>query len=176
MRIKKSLKQRLLEKLPEERRPDKCWEFQGSTDRHGYGVIRIRPKRISAHRAAWKVFNGKAIPDGMQVNHHCDNSKCCNPDHLYVGTHKDNMRDMTERGRAFVVAPDEVLREAVSLCKSGLPQAKVSRLLNQRGFKLSQMTISQWVRGKVRRIAFRRPEQLTLNLPQSDSNPRSGGL
>lgn len=81
--------------------PSGCWEFQGY--RHwesGYGQIGTgEDRKITAtHRAAWMVTYG-AIPDGLFVLHKCDNRPCCNPDHLFLGTHTDNMRDMWAKGR-----------------------------------------------------------------------------
>lgn len=79
---------------------DPCWEWREGLDTKGYGqftpVSCASPLR--AHRVAYELIKGP-IPSGMQVLHSCDNTRCCNPNHLRVGTHQDNMRDMTERGR-----------------------------------------------------------------------------
>jgi endogenous inhibitor of DNA gyrase (YacG/DUF329 family) len=74
-----------------------CWEWMGSCSR-GYGVTHIDGSREFAHRFSWRDRNGE-IPDGLDVCHKCDNPKCVNPGHLFVGTEKDNMLDMIKKGR-----------------------------------------------------------------------------
>jgi len=64
----------------------------------GYGDFRMGEKKEIAHRAAWLLLVGD-IPDDLWVLHHCDNRKCVNPDHLYLGTHEDNMQDVVDRKR-----------------------------------------------------------------------------
>ncbi len=75
-----------------------CWEWNGALDRGGYGSFSIARKWWSVHRASWFLHNGQ-IPDGMHVLHRCDNRKCANPEHLFLGTHKDNMSDRNSKGR-----------------------------------------------------------------------------
>lgn len=76
-----------------------CHEYQGTRCRQGYGYISDElGKTRRAHRQIFKHFNGE-IPDGLVVRHTCDNPKCCNPDHLILGTHKDNAMDSKLRGR-----------------------------------------------------------------------------
>lgn len=72
-----------------------CMEFQGALNSSGYGNIRIGDRVIGAHRVAYTVYNGEIL-DGMHVLHKCNNPKCCNPDHLFLGTHKDNMKHKAE--------------------------------------------------------------------------------
>lgn len=83
--------------------PDECWPHKG-TKKGAYGSFRIpgyRPKQFRAHRLAW-IFTHGHIPDNLYVLHKCDNPPCCNPDHLFLGTHQDNMDDMLKKGRKFL--------------------------------------------------------------------------
>ena len=78
--------------------PDKCWNWLRSTFNH-YGQLTTNsPYGRRAHRVAYILTYGE-IPKGLSVRHTCDNKLCCNPKHLVLGSHKDNMRDMTERNR-----------------------------------------------------------------------------
>jgi HNH endonuclease len=76
-----------------------CWLWTGSVrKRFNYGAFLYRGKYERAHRAMW-LISGRTIPDGMQLLHKCDVPCCVNPDHLFLGTHLDNMRDMDAKGR-----------------------------------------------------------------------------
>jgi hypothetical protein len=75
-----------------------CIEWTGARDRYGYGMRRWNGRTTRAHRVAWEQANGP-IPAGLSVLHRCDNPPCINVDHLYAGTHQDNMRDRGLRGR-----------------------------------------------------------------------------
>ena len=77
---------------------DGCWLWQGSTDTDGYGRIAYKGKTHKAHRLSWQIHKGQ-IPDGMDVCHTCDNPPCVNPDHLWLGTDADNMRDRDQKKR-----------------------------------------------------------------------------
>lgn len=77
---------------------DGCWEWTGSLRGRRYGWVKFEGRAWLVHRLAWTLTNGP-IPTGLLVCHRCDNPKCCNPGHLFLGTHRDNMRDMTEKGR-----------------------------------------------------------------------------
>lgn len=90
----KSIQQRLEAKLKLNEKG--CLEWQGSSDR--YGQIRVSGKTIKTHRLAWKIKNGE-IPEAMMVLHKCDNPLCCNTEHLFIGTQKDNMQDALKKGR-----------------------------------------------------------------------------
>ena len=79
-----------------------CWEWQGKINESGYGSFQEREKGkkkdLRAHRESYRIFIGD-IPQGLYVLHKCDNPACCNPDHLFLGTHSDNMQDMLKKGR-----------------------------------------------------------------------------
>lgn len=77
---------------------DECWEWQGRVGKNGYGVTYMHSHHLYAHRMAWVITNGP-IEDGLHVLHKCDNPRCVNPDHLFLGTQADNNRDMHRKGR-----------------------------------------------------------------------------
>lgn len=78
-----------------------CWDWIAAKNKKGYGYIKLRKKRKNemAHRMSWLLFKGD-IPNGLYVLHKCDNPSCVNPDHLFLGTQNDNMKDMAKKGRA----------------------------------------------------------------------------
>jgi hypothetical protein len=76
-----------------------CWIWTGALSHNGYGFFKVHPKMLKAHRWSYEYHVGP-IPDGLLVCHECDNPQCVNPAHLYTGTQKNNLADMTERGRA----------------------------------------------------------------------------
>lgn len=76
-----------------------CWEWNGNKRPDGYGTIySYVHKMMRAHRMSWLVVNGE-IPKDMDVLHKCDNPPCINPDHLWIGTDADKVRDMDKKGR-----------------------------------------------------------------------------
>jgi hypothetical protein len=84
---------------PRVRKSTGCWEWTGGRYKSGgYGQFKASVGQVRAHRFSWELHNGP-IPDGMWVLHRCDNPPCVRPEHLYLGTVRENVRDMIERGR-----------------------------------------------------------------------------
>lgn len=96
---KEKLKNRILKNIVINKSTN-CWEWTLSCD-NGYGRIKVNYKRMLVHRISYYIYKGY-IPDNMFVCHHCDNPKCCNPEHLFLGTPKDNMQDCLKKKRMII--------------------------------------------------------------------------
>lgn len=139
--VRRPLAERFWEKVAT-RGPDECWPWTGARTPHGYGVFNLgaREGLTYAHRFSYELEHGP-IPEsegyhGVCVLHTCDNPPCCNPAHLFAGTHADNMEDMEIKGRArgargqrhrsAKLTPDQV-REIRVLLAAGVPQTEAAR-------------------------------------------------
>ncbi len=129
-----------------------CWEWQGYRERYGYGTISTgsrsdgTKRKILAHRAAWMAWHGN-IPADLAVLHKCDNPACFNPNHLFLGTQADNMRDMAQKGRSNSGArnPGAVLTKEQAVEIFALPgrQADIAAR-----FGVSRSTVGKIKRGE----------------------------
>lgn len=120
-----------------------CWNWLLQLDKAGYGCATYRQKPMRSHQLSWTVFKGK-IPNKMFVCHSCDNRQCCNPDHLFLGTHRHNTDDMVSKGRQAkgekkpnTTLTDENVLEIRRLYTVGLTQVEIGKLFSIRQSKVS---------------------------------------
>lgn len=113
-----------------------CWEWiKGYSGM--YGKVRIKYKTMLAHRASYIAFKGQ-IPEKMLVCHKCDNPKCVNPEHLFLGTQKDNINDAIKKGRVnykginnrFCKLSENQIEEIIKLKEEGFTYQRLSKIFN----------------------------------------------
>jgi hypothetical protein len=104
----KSQEDRFWEKVKKNK--DGCWEWTANKMRLGYGMFRFDKIWQLSHRVSWKITNGP-IPEGLNVLHRCDNPACVRPDHLFLGTQIDNIKDMVKKGRQWKKLTDKQVVE-----------------------------------------------------------------
>lgn len=138
---RKTFEQRFWEKVD---KSSNCWEWTGTISRLGYGSIRYHGKMVSAHRVAWEMSHG-AIPSGAHVLHQCDNRKCVNPSHLFLGDHLDNMRDRDAKGRNGMA---KLTAEQIVDIRHLYGSTNATQEMLGEKYGVSQQCISDIVRGR----------------------------
>lgn len=131
-----------------DRRAD-CWEWTGTRNGNGYGRAWMDSKWVAAHRHSYIQFKGP-VPDGLHVRHLCHNRLCCNPDHLDVGTAKENAQDSIDAGRFIrgAASGNAKLTDADVIAIRQNPTQLKTRELAEK-FGVSAGTISNIKTGKV---------------------------
>ena len=127
-----------------------CWNWKRGCSPSGYGTAWFCGKNWRAHRLAWHLAVGE-ISIGVWVLHTCDNTLCVNPDHLYLGTHKNNSDDKYSRGRARHLHGSnchlsKLLESQVVEIRQLYPKLTQSKIAA--GFGISQATVSRIIRRK----------------------------
>lgn len=107
-----------------------CWNWTGNTiGRDGRGAIKLCSERFYVHRVSYMLFVGP-VPEGLEVCHVCDNPVCCNPKHLFLGTHKENMHDMISKSRGLAKVHKITKDDAERIRKSRMSARYLSRKFN----------------------------------------------
>ena len=119
--------------------PTECWPWKGNRNGYGYGRLWMPSGREEmAHKLVWAIAHGP-VPPGIFVCHHCDNPPCCNPDHLFLGTPKDNSVDASTKGR--MGRKTQLTPEQVSFLRTcPLSNSKAAEVIGK------SKALVQWVR------------------------------
>lgn len=129
---------------------DGCWEWKAFKSPYGYGKIWIAGRPQLAHRVAYQLYVGE-IPEGLCVCHSCDNRKCVNPSHLFLGTNADNVRDREKKSRGVMPMRSGEKNSQAKLSEEQIVEIRTMRSEGIRGidlakeFGVTQATISSIV-------------------------------
>lgn len=131
---------------------NECWEWQGCKNKYGYGRTMRHPKNIFTHRLMYELYYGLK-PGKSVVMHTCDNPPCINPDHLRIGTHTENMQDMTNKGRRVSLGGESnpsakltksKVTEIREMCKKGVYARDIAPM-----FGISMATVYHIKNGRI---------------------------
>lgn len=133
-----------------------CWLWTKGVNSKGYGIAHVRGKAMRAHRLSWEEANRQKAPANLMVCHKCDVRSCVNPDHLFIGTGSDNMRDCVRKGRhgahcwknrhpRHVLTPEQVM-SIRAVAAPGKGRASYSALSRQYG--VARTVIQRLMQGK----------------------------
>ena len=133
--------------------PDECWEWKGATHPFGYGMLwedSVSNLTLGAHTFSWRLHNKKPIPKGMYVCHSRDNPPCVNPNHLFLGTQKDNRQDCANKGRTAKGETHGMAKltneEVLSIRRLYIPRLFSTRILASM-YRISQRNVMRILHG-----------------------------
>lgn len=133
------IKERFISKI---HKGNSCWTWKGQIYPSGYGSFWYNRKNVLAHRVSWMIFHGE-IPENLCVCHTCDNPSCVNPNHLFLGTNKENTKDMIDKNRMHKQQKLLDLSQeskVIQMYKNNIPQREIANLFN-----ISQRTIGKYI-------------------------------
>lgn len=148
-----------------------CWEWVGTMNtRFGYGQFFYRGSNWRVNRLSWTLYNNTTIPDGLHVCHSCDNTKCVNPNHLWLGTHQDNMNDKIQKGRSKNYA--HLTKKDADLVRKSFRESKQPLAVLARQFNVSKGVISGILNNKTHKdielleiVPYRKPARPIPDMP-----------
>lgn len=130
---------------------DGCWEWTASCAGKGYGQMKLPKQRKQeySHRLAYLIYKGPIL-DGHYVCHTCDNPKCCNPDHLFLGTCKENLQDMKSKNRHLAGEKNSMAKltaediEKIKVCiAAGMSQRQIGKAFGVHQSAISKINIGR---------------------------------
>ena len=149
-KVNEEYKQKMRQRISEKSEIDEktqCWNWKKYKNKDGRGYCHFNNKTIMASRASYLSFIGE-ISENLEVCHKCDNPSCVNPEHLFIGTHKDNIEDRDLKGRGargekLGKLKEQDILEIRNFREKGFSQQKIADI-----FKVRQTTISRILLGK----------------------------
>lgn len=148
----------------------KCWEWTGSKDKDGYGQFSIGNKCFSPHRFSYKSFNGN-IPHGMVVRHTCNNRSCVNPEHLTIGTQKQNVQDAINNGAhpsGNNHYKSKISEEDINVIIKMWIDGYDCRSISEKIGKITRGAVTSILLGRSRKYLFNKISKLKMNYPHPE--------
>lgn len=126
------------------KKTDTCWIWEGNKNKDGYGRINFNSKHQLAHRYAYELLVG-CIPENKLICHHCDNPPCCNPEHLFLGTDRQNTDDklLKKRHKNGQKLSITSVKEIKKLLNNGLTQKKIGEIYGVTRSAISNIAYGQ---------------------------------